>query len=77
MSLFLAKNQRGYYVIKENRWVKGDDGPGHVQQRYVGYVGKEKTLTRSKAEKICEEKGVAFEDLADIKDLEIVDDPPS
>ena len=73
MSLYLARNQQGQYVIKENRWVKGDDGPGHVEQRYIGYVGKEKTLSRSKAERICEEKDVAFENLAGIKDLEIVE----
>jgi hypothetical protein len=76
MSLYLAKNQKGYYILRENVWVPGeDDRPGAVRQRYIGYVGKEPKLTRSKALKICAEKGIDLEALQAVRGLTIVDDP--
>ncbi len=73
--MFLAKNQKGYYVIREQFWEKGKDGPGAMRQRYIAYVGKEPRLARSKALKICEEKGIKLQDLEAVRGLTIVDEP--
>lgn len=74
MSLFITRNQQGHYVIKENFWVKGKDGPGATRQRYIGYVGKEPKLPLEKAIKICEKRGLRLEDLKRIRGLTIVED---
>jgi len=76
MSLFLAKNQKGYYVLREQFWERGKDGPGAMRQRYVAYVGKEPVLTLEKARRICREKGLKLEDLKRVRGLTIVDDGP-
>jgi hypothetical protein len=71
MSLFLSKNQKGYYVLKERLWEPGRDGPGAIRQRYVAYLGKEPRLTRKRALQICKEKGIELEALKAVRGLTI------
>lgn len=71
-----------YYVLKESYWdrVQVVVPEGHEpktvglqKQRYIGCLGREKCITRSKALAICKKKGIAIERLERVKGLEIKD----
>jgi len=74
MSIFIAKRQvkrpdgsfRVYYELRENSWREGA-----VRQRFLGYVGKEKTLKLKRALQICKEKGIELEALKAVRGLTI------
>jgi len=80
--LFLGKSgikrkdgtYRWRYVLRESRWQTGAQGQGSVSQRYVGYVGPEPILSASKAEFLCQEKGISRSELESVNGLQILPD---
>lgn len=75
--MFLAKvwktvNGKRYpgWVLKKSVW---DKEAKRQKQIYVGYIGPEKRITWEKAQELCREKGVSFEELRRVKRLEIVE----
>lgn len=80
MSLFISygrkqpkKGNRVYFwEIKETFW---DKQIKKTRQRFIGYLGKEPTLTESKAQKICEKRGITMEQLRKVNRLIIIPDP--
>lgn len=61
-----------FWEVRETFW---DKEIKSNRQRYIGYVGKEPVITKSKALKICEKKDLTLEQLENVNGLTIIPDP--
>jgi len=66
----VGKHTRSW-ILREIYWDKTIKAQ---RQRYICYIGTDPVLSHTKAEQICEEKGLKYDDLVAVNGLEIVSD---
>lgn len=80
MALFLTRGSKkpkgkstathSFYVLRQHH---RDRKTRTRRQRHIAYIGIKPEITREKAERICEEKGITMDQLQKVNRLRIVE----